>query len=349
MVVKKLIHDNGNSIVKSRNDNNEVDYPHAMHRLTMAEWQHLKARGGNKIIAKDYALINGTPYAFGQEAERYGRITRRVGAQKYTEDYYGVFMAYSAARLWQNSGQITVYGSHAPGDIDYRENLIDATGKFWEVEIEDRCVSFEVVYVNTYEEPLGGVMNLVLAADGEHYDNVEINNGRTLVVDIGGGTCDFFAVNPNGEPDYTVNWSELTGINQVIDDFTKAFRANNAKVLRTLQAIPPEQIREAIRTRVFKGGGRDIPCTEEVDSSVNLLINRIDTAYQRRAGGPIPWSNIVLTGGGVGLIESQLRDVLDHSNIYMAERPDKIHLANIRGGLKMCRMWVAGGMWYDGR
>ena len=43
----------------------------------------------------------------------------------------------------------------------------------WSVEIEGRERQFKVTYANTFDEPVGGLMNVLLTEDGQHYQHTE--------------------------------------------------------------------------------------------------------------------------------------------------------------------------------
>ena len=58
-------------------------------------------------------------------------------------------------------------------------------------------------YANTFDEPVGGLMNVLLTDDGQHYLHSDNHNGHALVIDIGGFTTDWIEVNPGGEVDYS--------------------------------------------------------------------------------------------------------------------------------------------------
>jgi len=58
----------------------------------------------------------------------------------------------------------------------------------WNVEVQGRERHFRVTYTNTFDEPVGGLMNVILTEDGQHYQSTNINSGRSLVVDFGGHT-----------------------------------------------------------------------------------------------------------------------------------------------------------------
>ena len=107
-------------------------------------------------------------------------------------------------RLFRDGGDIELFSSHPPGDLIYREDLMQAALGEIKIEAGEREYRFRIVYANTFEEPVGGLMNVMLAEDGRSYAHSEINNGRTLVIDIGGHTTDWLAVNPGGEVDYSL-------------------------------------------------------------------------------------------------------------------------------------------------
>jgi hypothetical protein len=97
-------------------------------------------------------------------------------------------------------------------------------------------------------------------------------------------------------------------------------------------------VRKAIATGVFESGGRKYPCEKEAKEATNLLLNRIADTYQRIAGGALSWDAVILTGGGSGLLYKQLLSILDHERVILADEVEKIHLANVRGGLKLWRL-----------
>ena len=82
-------------------------------------------------------------------------------------------------------------------------------------------------------------MNVMLTEDGQHYQHSDINGGRSLVIDIGGYTTDWLAVNPGGEVDYSLARSVPIGIQNVVADFEEKFRANNLQaVVESRKVIP---------------------------------------------------------------------------------------------------------------
>lgn len=130
----------------------------------------------------------------------------------------------------------------------------------WLVDVQGRKRHFRVTYANTFDEPVGGLMNVLLTEDGQHYQHTELNGGRSLVIDIGGFTTDYLAVNPGGEVDYSLARSVPIGIQTVLSDFEDSFRANNLEAVKDTPVLPPERVRRAIATGVYEGGGRRYPC-----------------------------------------------------------------------------------------
>lgn len=339
-----LVLDAGNSIIKfARKDGTEGEFPHALKEISEAEISNILKRNSGSY-PEGYVRINGTPYAYGTHAERYGVLELRKRAARYTKDYYGVLAAIAISESYARGSEFSVFGSHAPGDVDYRDNLMDAAAGFWEVEIGNRTMSFNVVYANTFDEPQGGLMNIILADDGKHYKNSAINGGRALVIDIGGRTTDLLAVNPGGEIDYALQDSAEVGILNVIEAFSAEFRRNNKSLLQALSELPAERVRDAIRTNEIKIGGRTLDCSNEVNAAVNIVLNRFNNIYQTRAGGGADFDTIALTGGGSGLLSERLEPILNHPHVILADTPAKIHLANVRGGLKLWRFYEAEGL-----
>ena len=136
-----LVLDAGNSIIKAkiaRREKGEIAFPHALRKLTESEYQNIVSRASMNGNTKDYLRVNGIPYVVGESAERHGVLTQRSGASRYTRDYYGVLAAISLARLYGRGREVTVFASHPPGDVKYREDLMKTMIGEWGV---DKCQS----------------------------------------------------------------------------------------------------------------------------------------------------------------------------------------------------------------
>jgi hypothetical protein len=141
--------------------------------------------------------------------------------------------------------------------------------------------------------------------------------------------------------DYSLARSVSIGIQNVVSDFEESFRANNLKAVKDTPVLPPERVRCAIATGVFEGAGRRYPCEKEVKEATNMLLNQVADTYQRLAGGAMSWDAIILTGGGSGLLYKRLLPILNHERVILADDLESIHLANVRGGLKLWRLYEA--------
>jgi len=334
-----MILDAGNSIIKGKTPTREAAFPHALKTLTETEYEQILVRAGRSGPPSDYLRINGQPYVVGESAERHGTLTRRSGASRYRKDYYGVFVAAILARLYERGGDVALFGSHPPGDVAFRDELMKAAVGSWHVEVGGKERSFRVTYANTFDEPVGGLMNVILAEDGKHYRRTDINGGRALVIDIGGHTTDWLAVNPGGAVDYSLAESTPIGIQEVVQSFERSFRANYREAVRDTPTLPPDRVRSAITYGMFVGGGREYDCENEAREATSVLLNRIAETYQHIAGGALPWDTIILTGGGSAMLYDRLLPLLGHDHIILADDAESIHLANVRGGLKLWRLY----------
>ena len=78
-----------------------------------------------------------------------------------------------------------------------------------------------------------------------------------------------------------------------------------------------------------------------MEEATSLFLNRFADTYQRITGGALAWDTIILTGGGSALLHQKLLHVLKHENVILADQLNSMHLANVRGGLKLWRLYDA--------
>ena len=282
-----LVLDSGNSIIKAKTANKEVVFLHAIQPLTKGEYRKIVSRASIKGNSADYIRVNGKPYVVGESAERHGVLVQRSGSARYTNDYYGILAVAALSRLYERGREVAIFGSHAPGDVKYREDLMKSVIGEWTVEVGKRETGFRIIYANNFDEPVGGLMNVLLTEDGQHYQHATVGEGTSLVIDIGGFTTDWLAVNPGGAVDYGLARSIPIGIHQVISDFEESFRANHVELVKDIPVLPPDRVRRAIATGVFQGGGKKYPCGEYVDEATSLFLNRFADTFQRIAGGAL--------------------------------------------------------------
>jgi hypothetical protein len=109
--------------------------------------------------------------------------------------------------------------------------------------------------------------------------------------------------------------------------------------VRDTLTLPPNRVRHAIASGVFAGAGRTYDCENEAREATGVLLSRIAETYQHVAGGALPWDSIILTGGGSAMLYDRLLPLLAHDHVVLADDADSIHLANVRGGLKLWRLY----------
>jgi len=333
-----FILDCGNAFIKALNGNDEIVFPHAIRELSEQDWRRETQRTG--LAHEDYIKVNDIPYVIGARAERHGEITKKHGAGRYNEIYYGVLAAAAMSRLYKKSmSNIFFFGSHAPGDVDYRDDLMRSVVGKWRVEHLGDRFFFDIRDANTFDEPLGGIMNLMLSQKGTSYARTDIKNGVTLVLDIGGFTTDGLVVDPDGSVDYSAANSEKnTGILSVIEQFKKDFQTSHRTLLKNSNKWRESAVRDAIITGEINLGGLGVyDCREEVDQSIYMLVNRVKDIYEHY-GGSTQYDHVVLTGGGGALLFNRIKEVFNHRSIHLADSQQSLHLANVRGGMKLYRL-----------
>ncbi|MFC2055945.1 hypothetical protein ACFLV7_16860, partial [Chloroflexota bacterium] len=129
-----LVLDAGNSVIKAkivRGEHGEVAFPHALKPLTETEYDNILSRSKTTGMSMDYMCINDQPYVVGDSAERHGVHAQRTGSARYTRDYYGIFAAAVLGRVFERGGEVSIFGSHPPGDIRFRTDLMEAVIGDW--------------------------------------------------------------------------------------------------------------------------------------------------------------------------------------------------------------------------
>lgn len=336
---QKIFFDFGNAILKwiMPSTKTEASALHAIHRLTDTQWNQAVGRTGKP--PEGYIRVNGVPYVVGEAALRKGVPAKPLGSARYTPEYYGVGMCYAiASSIDSTVKNVTLYGSHAPGDIDYANDLKSAAMGQWKVEYMGKLLSFRVTSAYAFDEPMGGFCHFVLTKDGDPRKNNPIETATTLVMDIGGKTTDIVAVDAGGNIDISSLYSESTGIIKVLENFDNTLRANNTEFFKQTDVIDPRRLNKAFITGKYVGGGKTIPCDQEAEEAANLLMYDIDNILSR-AGGLASYDAILLTGGGAVLMSARLQEQYSSMPFHLAETDmDMAHFANVRGGRKLFTM-----------
>lgn len=344
-----VVLDGGRSLVKAKTQSKEHVFPHALTQITEAEYRQVQnLRDGDEW----YMRINGVPFAVGERAMTKGYQARKTTSERYNEIYYGSLLAAMLYRLYDKPiKDVFVYASHPPVAVEYRHEIIASAKGKWTVE----GVSGERTYVvndaRCFDEPVGGLMNLIISESGKSYLNSDVKDGSTLGIDIGGQTIDVAPID-NGRVDYTSITSRDGGIIEVEERFQKLLRATHKSKLKSANFIKPQRIRDALKDGVFDAGAfGHIPVHDMVREATDDIIVRISGLIEEY-GGITAYNNIVLTGGGAGLLYGRICEYFNHNAIvqelgrdyiHLADDIENVHLANVRGGYKLLKMFQHKG------
>lgn len=342
--------DGGNTKWKTRTPKAKIrgkvedQFDHYFVQLTAGDYKKAKSREG--ISTDDLFIVNGGFYMIGQKAARFGEFHRQFGEKRYNEQYYGVLAAIAMARGFGTSTKNIFYiGSHPPKDLDYADDLMASVVKDWTVEWRDDCIELEVVDASTVDEPLCGWANVVFRADGKGYLNKNVNNGVTLVIDVGGNTTDGIVIDPKGDIDASTADSVKVGVLDSVQKFKADFRTQYRAELKGID-LDDAMAHQAIRTGVFdlRGLGKK-DCEVLANEIKSELVSNIVNFYDGY-GGAANYNTLILTGGGSALLEKELRQRIHHNNIVLADKSESLHMANVRGCLKWCNFNMEIGV-YD--
>lgn len=336
--------DFGNARIKWFDPRTNVygDCRHAIVELSENDWQRAN---GRKQIHEGFARINGVPFVFGDSARRYRIPDRPRGAARYRDTYYGVALAYALALGFERSIRgVTLFASHAPGDIQYARHLIEAARKQWSVETSAGAFEFNVKDVQTFDEPLGGYTHFVFTEKGAERKRNPLANVTTLVIDVGGYTVDVAAIDPGGEIDPLSLKSTRTGILHMTETFEAELRANNASLFQDAGNLDIRRIENAILSGIYPFGKNPINCKQEAVDAMNSLVNDVMDII-RTAGGEANYDIMLVTGGGAALIFDKLEQALPRAQFLMAE-PQRalMKYANVFGGGKLGAVLRQAGM-----
>lgn len=326
--------------------NRRADAPHALQEMSRDEWQNVVEVGRN--ANPDYIQVGTRFFEVGETAAVHTAHVAE-GVARYRRTYYGVLMCQMIALLFEPDEirEAVVFASYPPGDRRHIDELEDSLIGHWEFHHMGRRFDFIVRQVVTYTEPMGGFWNFVIQEDElGFYDNPDYFPRRqTLVVDLGGGTMSLLPIGRNQTPDYRRAESFDVGFNDVAKQFQRELRSTQRDLMRASRHLPPDLLHEAIADGFFRGGGHEegIDVSREVESAMAELFDQFKLAYQA-VGGPAPFGQIVLTGGGSIVLGERLKRLMGHQRVFYAhEDIQQLAFANVSGGLKAYHTMLSQG------
>lgn len=337
--------DAGNWGIKAKTETSEDFFLHGIMELSQQEYRKLLARSTDDESKTEIMVVNNTPYAIGNTAIRNGFTGRRSGASRYERDYYGVMAAAVMFRNFdRNMRKMLVYGSHAPRDIDYRQDMTASVVGEWEVQFRETVRKFTVVDARQVDEPVAGLFNLKLTNDGNANKRSAMTAPKVkddiilqLVVDLGGLTCDF-AIVENGIVDYLSTNSFDIGVLGAVERFQNDVRATHrSKIKRGARNFDARIINRAIRTGILDAGGIGrLDVSTEATHALNELLSEIEAQLDRYEA--MTMHDIILTGGGASVIYERLKIRYPHPNIILAGEIETMHMANVNGAMKALKL-----------
>lgn len=364
MAVYYLEIDPGNGWVKVSNGNSAKKFPHALRALTTSEWARKKQFAGSQGMHPDFIEIyegkrskSGVGYSTGEAAQSDGFREFRNGAARYVPGYLDVlvlramtmYLKDSSFQLIDNDNEIVLTVTHAPQDAHFANDIVNCLKGFHKVEHAGKMWHFNVVHVETTEEPVMGLLCYTLDNDGKPYPKEELwlAPGRVLVLDIGAYTANYQEADQNGVPS-NEGHSVTAGVNKVKDEFVRLMRESYPKVFTNGDSITSEMVDYAFMNRknghhTLWGGGTPYVCDDQIELAIAPLMGEVQSVYMSRYRAGQPYGTLLLDGGGCALMNEILRDKLGHPNMKFAHKLDKIQFANVTGASKMRKMMVRKG------
>lgn len=338
--------DFGNARIKWYNprESQYDDCRHAIAELKESEWTKMV---GRNLPPEGFIKVNGKPYAIGDAARKYTIKERPRGASRYTEHYYGVGLCYALTSAFKKSNRsVDLVATHAPQDIDYAKNLVNASKQKWQVESAYGCLEFNIRDVFTLDEPVAGFANYAFNEQGKTNKH-NIKKGSevtTLVIDIGGYTTDVVAIDPDGSIDLLSLRSTRTGILNLVESFEQDLRANNQDLFFDVQTdIDPRRLEKSILSGSFAMQRTIIDCSNEARAAKHALVNDVVDIINA-AGGIANFDLFLLTGGGVFLLFDELEKAMPRAIFQKSEpKVDRMRFSNAFGAHKLLEMLRSQG------
>jgi hypothetical protein len=351
-----VIVDLGNSLLKGMKEgipSSAVIVPHSLKRVTAEKFRETQSRikkglGRGVAGSRDLFGYGDSHYVIGEMAEKMGADTRRSGGAKYTKDYYAPLLIAVLLHLYPNGydGTLAVWAAFPPGDIRHVDTLQASLGGKHVVTLDNgQTLTFKVKKVYTYDEPVGGLWNYLLTSDGEHYRK-GVATGYGLCVDIGAKISNLVPFYSDGRVSYERAVSVDLGIHDVMQQVSDILLAtpDYADYFRSQRGSLPfdDDMRNALKYGQYPCGGYELDALGAVADATTNLRMQIKQVYEQQLGGARAYKFIVITGGGGGLMFSQMVEhVLNFApdRVYpAADNLDMMHLANLFGGDKA---WAA--------
>ena len=357
--------DAGNGWVKFGDGRVYKSFVHGLRSLRGYEWDSVVKSSGGQGARPEYIEVfeskrsrSSSAYATGIVSFEHGFTEYEVGARRYREGYYNVLALQSLSVMLRdksfekpdNDNEIVMACTHAPQDLHFADRLVSCIKGNWKIQSGGKTLYYNIVHVETVEEPVAGLLNYTLDKDGVAYPQKELwkQTGDVLVLDIGSYTSDFLSADQRGVPFPKGAKSETVGIDKAKRVFIDLMRSAHDDMFPNGDSISEDQVEAAFRNKrngkhFMPAFGDEIDCTEQVEMATYPMLNQILSAYRNEYAGGSRYGTILLDGGGSGLMHEILRESLGHKNIHLVDVVKRIQFANARGAGKMLNMMQRNG------
>lgn len=315
-------------------------------------------------------LKTGENVVLGSEPLMSGRPVRITGPEKYE---YGVLDNMILATLLKfapdGHPNVIVSCAHTTDAVAYTDKMAAIlNGKHQIQRYDGENVEYKVRAFIPWDEPVGGILRF---AERNYVEDALEPGEQITVADFGGRVSSVYPamVLPGGriEVYWSVGRSFDSGIQQVFEQLALELRGLYPDKF-TMRTIPESLLEEALmntevidgkthhfvslRERVARGekyqegkddarGRQPFDVTQAVLNATGFILDGVRNIYINNLNGGAEMDHIVITGGGGGRLFNMLRsEVFGYNAVHLAEEPEFIHLANLRGGKFATTVWA---------
>jgi len=334
-------------------DIKEFVMPHAVQTMTATQWVNNNTRSrshGSSSRTTSIFQKENMGYIVGDEAQTSGEVMRRSGAAKYQKGWIDILALSQLLQIFPNGhDNLVVSVAHNLESVTYSQSIKDAVGGKHVVTKQDgSTVTFVVRAVNTWDEPAGGVLRWMSRPSGQ-YNSYDLQVGdKVLLVDIGGKIGALVPTQIQAGNRVNPYWSQAEeikmGIHDILHTLEQELHALHRDVFQVSGAIPLRIMQQALRS----GGhvlirNKPYDFTQAVTNALAPFLEQFRLKYESdKIQGGLDFQHVCVTGGGGGLLYLTLQGgILSnlHDYVYLADNPDTIHLANLRGGEYALSQW----------
>ena len=307
----------------------------------------------------------------GNEALMSGQPVRITGPDKYNTGALDNMVLAALLKFAPDGHQnVIVSCAHTTNAVAYTDKMAGIlNGKHTVQRHDGEQVEYRVRAFIPWDEPVGGILRFA----ERNYVEDELEPGEKIIVwDFGGRISSGYPamVLPGGriEVYWSVGRSFELGIQQVFEQLEQELRGLYPDVF-SMKTIPEALLEEALvntevidgathhfialRERLARGekyqqsaepskGRKPFDVTQAVLNATGRILDGVRNIYINNLNSGADIDHVIVTGGGGGRLFDMLRsEVFGYDAVHLAEEPECIHLANLRGGFFATRVWLS--------